>query len=171
MWFWLVFGAYTFANSQPSVSNFKTFSRSQEQFILTVGQNNFGNKIPFFVLKTINGTCCIVLQTWIYCFDKLLRVFFFCICIEDSFEVYLRDHFSFSYGFVGISKPNIIHRMHLNFTIDPIHLSTYPSLNTQSSIRRPLCSTFRFENLSISPKKNFFKLYQKINKNYKSHFM
>ena len=28
-----------------------------------------------------------------------------------------------------------------------------PSLNTQSCIRRPLCSTFRFENLSISPKK------------------
>ena len=36
-----------------------------------------------------------------------------------------------------------------------------PSLNTQSCIRRPLCSTFRFENLSFSPKKtcffNFFK--------------
>ena len=36
-----------FANSQPSVSNFNFFSRSQEQFFLTVGQNNFGNKIPF----------------------------------------------------------------------------------------------------------------------------
>ena len=31
-----------------------------------------------------------------------------------------------------------------------------PSLNTQSCIRRPLCSTFRFENLSISRKKKFF---------------
>ena len=38
----------TFANSQPSASNFKSFSRSLEQFFLTVGQNNFGNKIPFF---------------------------------------------------------------------------------------------------------------------------
>ena len=37
-----------FANSWPSASNFKFFSRSQEQFCLTVGQNNFGNKIPFF---------------------------------------------------------------------------------------------------------------------------
>ena len=32
-----------FANSRPSASNFKSFSRSLEQFFLTVGQNNFGN--------------------------------------------------------------------------------------------------------------------------------
>ena len=36
-----------FANSWPSASNFKSFSQSLEQFFLTVGQNNFGNKIPF----------------------------------------------------------------------------------------------------------------------------
>ena len=36
-----------FANSQPSAPNFKSFFRSLEQFFLTVGQNNFGNKIPF----------------------------------------------------------------------------------------------------------------------------
>ena len=29
-----------------SASNFKSFSRSLEQFFLTLGQNNFGNKIP-----------------------------------------------------------------------------------------------------------------------------
>ena len=34
------------AISRPSASNFKSFSRSLEQFFLTVGQNNFGNKIP-----------------------------------------------------------------------------------------------------------------------------
>jgi hypothetical protein len=34
------------ANSRPSASNFKTFSRSLEQFFLSEGQNNFGNKIP-----------------------------------------------------------------------------------------------------------------------------
>ena len=28
--------------------NFKSFSRSLEQFCLTVGQNNFSNKIPYF---------------------------------------------------------------------------------------------------------------------------
>ena len=31
----------------PSSSNFKFLSRSLEYFFLTVGQNNFGNKIPF----------------------------------------------------------------------------------------------------------------------------
>ena len=35
-----------FANSLPSASNFKGFFRSLEQFFLTVGQNNFGNKTP-----------------------------------------------------------------------------------------------------------------------------
>ena len=34
-----------FANSQPSASNFKSFSQPLDQFFLTVGQNNFGNKI------------------------------------------------------------------------------------------------------------------------------
>ena len=36
-----------FGNCRPSVSNFKSFSRSLEQFFLTVDQNNFSNKIPF----------------------------------------------------------------------------------------------------------------------------
>ena len=35
------------ANSRPSASNFKKKSRSFEQFFLTLGLNNFGNKIPF----------------------------------------------------------------------------------------------------------------------------
>ena len=35
-----------FANSQPSASNFKSFSPSLDQFFITVSQNNFDNKIP-----------------------------------------------------------------------------------------------------------------------------
>ena len=35
-----------FANSQPLASNFKSFSRSLDNFFFTVGQNYFGNKIP-----------------------------------------------------------------------------------------------------------------------------
>ena len=35
-----------FENSRLSALNFKSFSRSLEHFFLTVGQNNFGNKIP-----------------------------------------------------------------------------------------------------------------------------
>ena len=46
----LVSDLKNFANSRPSASNFKSFSRSLEQFFLTVGQNNFGNKIPFLKL-------------------------------------------------------------------------------------------------------------------------
>ena len=38
-----------FANSWPSALNFKSFSPSLEQFFLTVGQNNFGSKIPFLI--------------------------------------------------------------------------------------------------------------------------
>ena len=40
-----------FANSWLSASNFKSFSRSLEQFFLTVSQNNFGNKIPFLSIS------------------------------------------------------------------------------------------------------------------------
>ena len=38
-----------FANSWPSASNFRNFSRSLKQFFLKVGQNSFGSKILFFV--------------------------------------------------------------------------------------------------------------------------
>ena len=41
-----------FANSRISTSSFKSFSQSLGQFFLTIGQNNFGNKIlfPYFCL-------------------------------------------------------------------------------------------------------------------------
>ena len=35
-----------FENSRPSASNFKSYSRSLENFFLKMGQNNFGDKIP-----------------------------------------------------------------------------------------------------------------------------
>ena len=44
------------ANSRPSASNFKFFSRSLERFFLTLGQNNFGNKIPHFLSSIITKT-------------------------------------------------------------------------------------------------------------------
>ena len=37
-------------NSRPSASNFKKISWSLEHFFLTIGQKNFGNKIPLFSL-------------------------------------------------------------------------------------------------------------------------
>ena len=44
-----------FANSRPSASNFKSFSQSLEHFFLTVGQNNFGNKIPIISICSSYG--------------------------------------------------------------------------------------------------------------------
>ena len=41
-------------NFANSASNFKSFSWSLEQFFLTVGQNNFGNKITFLIWKSIH---------------------------------------------------------------------------------------------------------------------
>ena len=64
-----------FANSRPSASNFKSFSRSLEQFFLIVCQNNFGNKIPFFkkllvqIQKTFLVIVCMefhLIQDWIF---------------------------------------------------------------------------------------------------------
>ena len=39
-------------NCSSDLKHFKSLSRSLEQFFLTVGQNNFGNKIPFSVLTS-----------------------------------------------------------------------------------------------------------------------
>ena len=59
-----------FANSQPSASKFKSFSRSLEQFFLTVGQKNFGNKIPL----TLN-------------FDATLVKYWICLFFHHNFFV------------------------------------------------------------------------------------
>ena len=40
-------------HSRPLALNFKSLSWSLEQFFLTVGQNNFGNKIPYVPLTQI----------------------------------------------------------------------------------------------------------------------
>ena len=45
-----------FANSRPIALNFKSFSQSLDHFFLTVGQDNFGNKIPFlFIVRKKNS--------------------------------------------------------------------------------------------------------------------
>ena len=58
-----------FANSRHSTSNFKSFSPSLEHFFLTVGQNNFGNKIPLLKLK------CRETDTWKLC-ERLSAAYF-----------------------------------------------------------------------------------------------
>ena len=51
-----------FENSWPSASNFKSFSQSVERFFLTVGQNNFGNKIALLSEQFWEQNSIVVLQ-------------------------------------------------------------------------------------------------------------
>ena len=73
-----------FANSRPSASNFESFSRSLEQFFLTVGQNNFGNKIPLNVLKMYgfkndcNVSICYVLNIDVHMYYYYYYSIFLC---------------------------------------------------------------------------------------------
>ena len=61
-----------FENSRPSASNFKSFSRSLEQFFVTAGKNNFGIKIPwsssekFDFSKIVYCALCILVMLQIF---------------------------------------------------------------------------------------------------------
>ena len=88
-----------FKNSRPSASNFKSFSRSLEQFFLTVGQNNFGNKIPFFFKKLITCNHLITItHVNMYIFVILIDPFtltisqypVFWLCVKESiFSIFI----------------------------------------------------------------------------------
>ena len=99
-----------FANSRPSASNFKFFSRSLKQFFLTVGQNNFGNKIPFvnwnnnFLFKFKKNQ--VFKKSFIYFF---LKQFLHYIYILNM------NHRPFKFGFIKLSSKTI--RIWSNCTI------------------------------------------------------
>ena len=70
----------SFANSRLSASTFKSFSRSLEQFFLTVGQNNnFGNKIPKCIYQKNGGDKsprpCMFRSAWDHCGANSYRNF------------------------------------------------------------------------------------------------
>ena len=70
-----------FANSQPSALNFKNFSWLVCRTIfLTVGLNNFGNKIPFLLL---------------FLWQTRASKVHFCPCTFDSFEIFVSHFFLF----------------------------------------------------------------------------
>ena len=73
-----------FENSRLSASNFKSFSRSLEQFFLTVGQNNFGNKIPFLPFSLAPS----------YCISN------FCLCWEMSEKKFLAGLFGLLWNLI-----------------------------------------------------------------------
>ena len=69
-----------FANSRPLASNFKSFSRSLEQFFLTVGQNSFGNKI------------CTIFVFWILFTEQKSVIFENCATVSLVFLIGLTEH-------------------------------------------------------------------------------
>ena len=82
-----------FANSQPSASSFKSFSESLEHFFLTVGQNNFVDKIP--------------LETFLL-FSHLILGFFCKRFIQSNLPITLHiQHFQTCY---------LLHRYFMFFT-------------------------------------------------------
>ena len=82
-----------FANIQPSASNFKCFSQSVEQFFLTVGQSNFGNKIPFFSFNFYRKM--MVFKNEIECFDhqKLVSLGYKKTSKKTLLELLIKDNF------------------------------------------------------------------------------
>ena len=87
----------SFANSRPLASNFKTFSRSLEQFFLTVGQNNFSNKIPISLFTTHNNLFFLLFTI----LAKSHFLVFLVSCIVSSFFTFCFEtsmHFLFEYG-------------------------------------------------------------------------
>ena len=63
-----------FEISRSSASNLKSFSQSLEQFFLTVGENNFGNKIPFFFTGFDNTTAVIGSAEQYYDYSVLKKI-------------------------------------------------------------------------------------------------
>ena len=74
-----------FANSRPSASNFKSFSQSLEQFFLTIGQNNFCNKIP---IKSVLSTHKNKMQKIL--FPSLFLLFHVCIVVVCLIDLLFR---------------------------------------------------------------------------------
>ena len=122
----------------------------------------------------IDGFCQYFCQLWKRISDVHLVVLFSPEILKEAktfLKLYLNNWIRFSYSISAMVRT----KFKVLFTEDIIlplfslilvslktgfciFSSMYqsPSLNTQSCIRRPLCSTFRFENLSISPKKKEF---------------
>ena len=68
-----------FANSQPSASNLKCFSWSLDQFLFTVDQSNFWNKIPFWsaadpISKSLSSIMGLTATLLHFSFDQTLSI-------------------------------------------------------------------------------------------------
>ena len=128
-----------FANSRSSALNFKCFSLSLEQFLLTVGQNNFGNKI-----------CTIV-------FQKLFKVQILCLILMSNF------FFSFSQGDVFKSMLDKYMRKALRKGIPPLFVDLVPLYENKSkaSIIGNLCQGKKMNTVKLVLL-NFFSIFENL---------
>ena len=84
-----------YPNSWPSALNFQSFSQSVEQFFLTVGQKNFGNKIPCHTLLTRSNNTNWDTFRYIY----LRNVLVFCLTVfTDDPKFNVPETFAFDQG-------------------------------------------------------------------------
>ena len=108
-----------FANSRSSVLNFIFFSGSLEHFFLTVGQNNFGNKIPIFILACMAFRGCLPAFGSQWDVSKLFSV----------------QRFAFLKGFLSLFKSSLFH-IHSFSNAPPFRkrLSGYPIAQPSKSL-------------------------------------
>ena len=89
-----------FANSRPSAWNFKCFNRSLEHFFLTVGQNNFGNKIPFPKMGFIFVDYLIRKSTQVQSNNFLTSLYFFWVKAKSSSFEFQVTQYTFKPNYV-----------------------------------------------------------------------
>ena len=98
-----------FANTRPSASNFKSFSRSPRTiFSHTIGQNNFGNKIPLISCVETKLACehCKLFspEPWKICYKIYIQYLSFVIInlilvrLLKDFFIYGRNCCQFFFG-------------------------------------------------------------------------
>ena len=76
---------------------FQNFSRSLEQFFLTVGQNNFGNKIPFpHLLNSFGDFLVIWIENCTYTYSPITWILYFLTVWSRRFYLKLPAHKMFS---------------------------------------------------------------------------
>ena len=101
------------ANSQPSALNFKSFSRSLEQFFLTVGHNNFGNKIPLLLAGTVlTSKRCIMNSQW-----RQMMLHF--STWRKNYKLLIQGISSLNIFFQPTTKGQIISKQILQFSLEP----------------------------------------------------
>ena len=122
-WFW-PFTVWTNCSS-----DLKSFTRSLEQFFLTVGQNNFDNELPIFHFK--NHTFFNVKYSYLKYWTKYAKIrlgillphmcFLWRVCIEISIKVFMvRLPFSLPTTYLGYGR---LHKCGKKFSFSPLDKS------------------------------------------------